>query len=82
MGTTYTIYEDDGNCEVCIDEMSNKLDLSIFISNYGHNSVSSTGMMEPAAILKLLMKGITAVSYYISEKEFNETFSKLEVYPF
>jgi hypothetical protein len=81
MGTSYTLYEDDGSCEVVIDEMSNKLDLSIFVANYGHNAVISTGSMEPRQMLKLLMEGIKATSYWMEEKEFNEAFSKLEVYP-
>lgn len=79
MSNEYKLYEDlDGEVLVSIDEMSNKLSLSMATK---HN-VISTEELTPAEMLKLLMRGIKAVSYWMSEEEFNEMFSKLETYPF
>jgi hypothetical protein len=73
MGTSYTLYEDDGSCEVVIDEMSNKLDLSIFVANYGHNAVISTGSMEPRHLMLKLPYGMKLRQLLIGWKKKNST---------
>ena len=93
MGTTYRIYREYGTghpvgegTTVDIDEMSNKLSLEIDGDIYIHggyeNRTIRTPELEPSEMLKLLMEGIKATSYWMSEKEFNEIFSKLETYPY
>ena len=79
LGTSYTIYEDKEN-EVSLDEMSNLLQLSILDKT--KEEFMSTKDLEPKVILQTFMKGITSISYWMSEEEFNSIFSNLEIYPF
>lgn len=79
MGSSYTLYEIH-NIEVCLNEMSNRLSLAI------HDAVKdiflTTQDLTPEEMLKLFMKGIKCISYWMSKEEFNKIFSTLKTYPF
>ena len=77
MGTYYELYECDG-VEIGLGEMSNKIELMAF----DNEIVVSTGDLEPSEMLKIFMEGIKNTSYWMSKEKFEETFSKLEVYPY
>ena len=79
MGSDYTLYK-DGKTEISIIEMFNRLELVVFDQVQPSKSLC-TDEMRPADMLRLLMKGITATSYWMSEEEFKEVFSRLETYP-
>ena len=79
MGTSYTIYKDN-NTEFSIDEMSNKLQLSVVDKK--SRSFSHSKELEPEKMLKIFMTGIMNISYWIDEETFWEIFSRLKVYPF
>jgi len=81
MGSEYTLHKDN-EAAVSICEGSNLLQLCItdHSNKSAYYNYYETEELAPIEMLKLLMKGITATSYFLSEKEFKEEFSKLETY--
>lgn len=80
MGNEYKILTDHDGRDVYIGESSNQVEF--YVEDPVEGTIALTSMMEPAKLLKGLMEGIKSVSYYMSEEEFNEVFSKLDTYPF
>lgn len=80
MGSEYLILKDSKGMEVCISEMSNKLDLYIFEAK--RDDVICTEEMTPEEMLIGFMEGIKSISYYMSKEDFDRVFSKLETFAF
>ena len=77
MGTDYSLYK-IRDVEFSIDEMSNLLQLCA----YDSDNCIHTDSIKPTQMLELLLEGIKVTSYWMSKKEFDETFSKLENYSY
>lgn len=82
MGTSYTLYaeglEDSPTISVSIEEMSNKLQLAIVTQ---HAQVE-TNRMDPEEMLRLLLEGVKATSYWMDKDSFYTILNTLETYPY
>jgi len=69
MGTEYKIYEDAHFGELTIDERSNKFTLD-FTSDDGY--IKESKEMTPEELAKVLLRGLTVCSYWMSNKELQQ----------
>ena len=84
MGTEYKIFEDK-KCVITLDEQSNELAFS-FCERSPSEAFGEEWFMseshEPEKILQALLKGVQAVSYWMSAEDFDQTLNSFEFYPF
>ena len=78
MGTSYELTK--GRHKLVIDEMSNKLDLSLDCDLDTFESYLIIEDAEPADIMRVLLEGLKTCSYYMNSREFKSVLSELEDY--
>lgn len=78
MGSYYILYKDSTQ-SVGLAESSNTLSL---LKETADDVETLTPYLAPEAMLKILLQGVTACSYWMSEEEFNRVMATLETFPY